>query len=223
MAKYQSFTTKKNKLRTLFSNIEKNSSDIKFLDNWNIKHTTETHITTSGVVELDTTLQFKDIYKFTGITFTTNEAQAVPAELYEFDGTAYRFIYPVYGFQVEADEDPNETLGGTWELQTRVAIVNSSFFFPNLTDRIVSESKLMVYLFVPDNTIPIPELRINIDPIKEIYADYEYFHRWIKQETGYRLDFFSFFPYPEDIDLRIKSNVIIYNLGDINVIQNYKT
>lgn len=222
---YKSFSTSKNKLQKTWDSVQAQKQEIENLDTFQVRSQTRTTLTKLLRVPISIEVVFKDLYRFTGVTFTNIEENAEPPELYDHDeenGT-FSFKYPIFGYAVPQGEDPNETLGGTWEYQTTVGIIKTDIILKNLTDDMVLHSKITTQISTPGgDSAVIPELRTLIDPVSEIYAEYNEFHKWVKQTNQYKLQYFVFFPKPEEIDLNINAELLIYAPGNYNEIQKYE-
>ena len=223
MVKYRSFKNSKRKIQNIFDVSQTNESSINLLDSYDIISHTQTNLKSYISQDIDTTFSFFDLYDFTGVTQTTVAENAEPANLYEFDGENYNFIYPVFGFPVPVGENPSTSPGGNWEFtDTTVGIIKTKIFFNNLTEEFITNSRIISFLYLDDESITIPQLRKLVDPVKDIYAEYNIFHRWIQKEAGFELEYYAFLPYPNTVEIKLDAKVIFYNFGELNALQNNK-
>jgi hypothetical protein len=215
----KTFDNVKYKLSQLLNDVTANESSIDFLKFLDVSNSASNNFEKFNVSVLTHAPVIYDLYKFLGITYTNSEAGAVPPERYDFDGTAYRFNLPVYGYRVPQGIDPVVFSGGAtpWQFITSVNIIRTRTNYLNLPDSYIKKVKVVNYLYTDDNS-PIPSLNILIDPISEIYTDFSYFYRWLKVDDGYVLDFYSFFPYFPTIEVKLKTNVYFLDkdLGNEN-------
>jgi hypothetical protein len=215
----KTFDNVKYKLSQLLNDVTANESSIDFLKFLDVSNSASNNFEKFNVSVLTHVPVVYDLYKFLGTTYTNNPEGAVPPGLYDFDGTAYTFNLPVYGYRVPQGVDPVVYSGGAtpWEFITSVNIIRTRVNYLNLPDSYIKKSKIVSYLYTDDNT-PIPSLNILIDPINEIYTDFSYFYRWLKVDDGYVLDFYAFFPYFTTVEVKLKTNVYFLDkdLGNEN-------
>jgi len=215
----KTFDNTKYKIPQLLSDVTANESTIDFLKLSKIKNTATNNFENYNVSTLVHVPVLYDLYNFLGTTYTNNPAGAVPPGCYDFDGTAYIFNLPVYGFRVPQGVDPVVFSGGAtpWQIITSVNIIRTRTNYLYLPDSYIKKARVVSYLYTDDNT-PIPSLNVLIDPISEIYTDFSYFYRWLKVDDGYILDFYSFFPYFPTVEVKLKTNVYFLNkdLGNEN-------
>ena len=217
----KTFDNTKYKIPQLLNDVTANESTIAFLKLSKIKNTATNNFEKFNVSTLVHAPVIYDLYKFFGVTYTNNEAGAVPPEVYEENeaGNAWTFILPVYGYRVPQGVDPVVFSGGAtpWQFITSINIIRTRVNYLNLPDSYIKKSKIVSYLYTDDNT-PIPSLNILIDPLSEIYTDFSYFYRWLKVNDGYVLDFYAFFPYFTTVEVKLKTNVYFLDkdLGNEN-------
>ena len=215
----KTFDNTKYKIPQLLNDVTANESTIAFLKLSKIKNTATNNFEKFDVSTLVHAPVIYDLYKFLGVTYTNNLDGAVPPNCYDFDGTAYRFNLPVYGYRVPQGVDPVVFSGGAtpWQFITSINIIHTRVNYLNLPDTYIKKTKVVSYLYTDDN-IPIPSLNVLIDPISEIYTDFSYFYRWLKVTDGYILDFYAFFPYFTTVEVKLKTNVYFLNkdLGNEN-------
>ena len=215
----KTFDNVKYKIPQLLRDVKFNESKIDFLKLSKINNTSTNNFENFNVSTLVHAPVIYDLYKFLGTTYTNNEATAIPPSCYDFDGTAYRFNLPIYGYRVPQGVDPIAFSGGAtpWQFITSINIIRTRVNYLNLPDSYIKKTKVVSYLYTDDNS-PIPSLGILIDPINEIYTDFSYFYRWLKVTDGYILDFYSFFPYFPTVEVKLKTDVYFLNkdLGNEN-------
>jgi hypothetical protein len=215
----KTFDNVKYKIPQLLRDVTANESSIDFLKLLDVSNSGCNNFENFNVSTLNHVPIIYDLYNFLGITYTNNEAGAIPASCYDFDGTAYRFNLPVYGYRVLQGVDPVVFSGGAtpWEFITSVNVIHTRVNYLNLPDSYIKKVKIVSYLYTDNNT-SIPSLNILIDPISEIYTDFSYFYRWLKVTDGYVLDFYSFFPYFTTIEVKLKTNAYFLDkdLGNEN-------
>jgi hypothetical protein len=214
----KTFDNVKYKLSQLLNDVTANESSIDFLKFLDVSNSASNNFEKFNVNSLVHVPIIYDLYNFLGTTYTNDPAGAIPPERYDFDGTAYRFNLPIYGYRVAKDVDPVIFTGATpWEFITSINVIRTRVNYLNLPDSYIKKSKIISYLYTDDNT-PIPSLNILIDPINEIYTDFSYFYRWLKVDDGYVLDFYAFFPYFTTVEVKLKTNVYFLDkdLGNEN-------
>lgn len=211
------FSNTKYKLSKLWNNIITNESTIDFLK------LSQVHTTNCNSFErfINNTLthvpKLYDLYNFGGITYSTSPQS--PSENYNFDGVAYTFNLPVFGYRVENGLDPVTISGGSgpWTFIGTVSVNHTRVNYLNLPDEYIKKSKVITYLYTDDNA-PMPSFELIINPytISKTTTDFRYFYRWIKVTDGYILDFYSCFLYSNDVDVKVKTNVyfIAKDLGN---------
>jgi hypothetical protein len=180
----------------IFNDIKFNKISIDFLKESNVISGYNNSLEKNIKTEFEHVPTLFDLYKFKGITYTNNEADATPAEVYEeLTPDAWTFILPVYGYRVESGVDPAVLTGASpWEFITTICIVKSKIHYINLSDNLISKARIINYLYTADNS-PLPTFKILIDPINDLYADYTYFYRWVKSNDEWDLEFYAFYPY----------------------------
>jgi hypothetical protein len=214
----KTFDNTKYKIPQLLSDVTANESTIDFLKLSKIKNTATNNFENYNVSTLVHVPVLYDLYNFRGTTYTNDPAGAIPPECYDFDGTAYIFNLPIWGFRVAKDVDPEVLTGASpWLFLTTVNFIHTRINYLNLPDSYIKKAKVVSYLYTDDNT-PIPSLNILIDQYNDLYTDFSYFYRWLKVDDGYILDFYSFFPYFPTVEVKLKTNVYFLNkdLGNEN-------
>lgn len=162
-----------------------------------------------------------DLYKFMGVTSTNDPAYAVPANLYELVGNAYMFKLPIWGYRVPYGENPQTITGGSpWQFVTTITIIKTKVHYLNLTDLLVKKSKIVSYLST-DGNVGLPPFNVTIDPINELSTDFATFYRWIKVTDGYELEYYSFFPFSNDVNVTLNTSVYFLDKDLGNEIQSF--
>lgn len=211
------------KLLTLSNSIVFNEITVDFLK---IKQTNQSVINNSErfiYTQLSHAPVLYDLYKFMGVTSTNDPDHAIPANLYEVDekGTTWNFILPIWGYRVPYGVNPQTQTGaGPWTFLTSINIIKTKVHFLNLPDLMVQKSKIINYLYT-DNNEPLPIFVITIDPINELSTDFSTFYRWNKVTDGYELEYFSFFPYSNEVDVKLNTSIYFIDKELNTEIQSY--
>jgi len=199
-----SFDTTKHKILKLSEDVSFNEYKVKFLQPLAINHSYNSNNENycSSIITHNPVLY--DLYNFQGVTYTNNSAGAVPSQYYDINGagTAWTFNLPVYGYKIAYGIDPTTFLGvGPWKFLSSIVIIKTKVYYVHLTDELVKNSKIISYLYTNNNSL-VPNLEVLVDPIKNISLDFSVFHRWVKIDEGYALEYFSIFPYFANLNLK---------------------
>jgi len=220
------------KINKLLNDVKRNQDRIDKLLKESYNKTTASYIKRLNKGSIDTTPVYYDLYNFLGVTYATGTTSPIPASAYidveEESGLhSYTFKYPVYGFSVPDALTPEDITDGAtpWEFQTKIAVIKTIINYPNLPDWALDGVKLLSYLYNEDGSI-VNDLKFiylesgqNLD---EQSVDFSTFHRWIKTENGFNLEYNAIYPIPENHDLSLVANLYMYNPKNDNYAQQIK-
>ena len=165
-------------------------------------------------IPLDTTITYYDLYDFKGTTYAVGTTSPTPADCYKavlISGStySYTFIYPINAYPVPVGEDPEDILGcSPWEFNTTIAVVKTLYNLPSFPDWALEGAKVVSYLSSGAG-ITIPNLEIEVTP--GVFTGFNTYHRWIKTENGYDLEYQAYYPVPSGYTIDLNTNLYIYN------------
>lgn len=222
MSNLNPFSKQRKVISDLYQNNRENQQRVFELTKINLQLHATSLITKSNIIEIDTTPTYVDMYKFLGLTYTTDESSAIPASAYEERDNGYHWIYPIYNFPVPAGQTPESITGGAtpWEYKLTLATVKTTVNFPLMPDWGIDGARLVTYLYRNDGT-PVGYLKAILlaqgQNLNEISIEFNYFYRWVKLQTGYRFEFYAIYPL-QDSEIKLKANLYISNVRkDYNV------
>jgi hypothetical protein len=214
-------------IRRLWENTQSNLITVDAFKSQKLNYNLLTGYETSIRVKIIHEPVSYDLYKFLGITFTNNIAEAVPTQYYDANetNTSFTFNLPVYGYAIAQGLDPETELGiGPWEYQTTVSIINTRVAFPNITEHIISKCVIHSFFNSTDGTglnssSSLSNFQFLIDPIKEIYTDFSDFYRWLKiNENLYELQILGFYPVTNEF-VQFETNISFIDRGSVNEVR----
>jgi hypothetical protein len=218
-----SLNTKYKILPSLWNDANFNESTIDFLKLHNLNGTRTNSFESSLVYDKEPTKVLCDLHEYKGVTYTNNEDGAVPAENFTVneEGTAWTFRLPIWGFKVVHDEPLPPVGPYTWEYITSVFIIKERINFKDLPDSFIKKAKVINFLFT-DNDVALPNMRMMLDPIEEIYTEFAYFQRWVKVANGYDLEFYAIIPFTAEPEPKLQLKVYFLNKDLGNESQSLK-
>jgi len=220
------------KINKLLNDAKRNEDRIDKLSIESQKKITTSYIKRLNKGSIDTTPVYYDLYNFLGTTYATGTTSPTPASAYIaslISGSiySYTFKYPVYGFAVPDYLTPEDITDGAtpWEFQTKIAVIKTIVELPNLSEWMLDGTKIISYLYNEDGSV-VTDLKFiylesgqNLD---EQSVDFSTFHRWIKTENGFNLEYNAIYPIPENHDLSLVANLYMYNPKNDNYAQQIK-
>jgi hypothetical protein len=167
-----------------------------------------------------------DLYNFQGVTYSTDPP--TPSANYTHTEDGYYFKLPVWGYRVEHGDDPVTISGGStpWEFLATVSIIHTKYSYVNLPESFLKKAKILTYLYNNSNA-PMPSFETIVTPYEFnlTSTDFGWFYRWLKVDNGYVLDYYAFFLYSEEVDVKVQTNVYfldkdLANESKPSIIQN---
>jgi hypothetical protein len=217
------WNTENQKLRKLTEGILFNESIIDFLKLNNISRSVNNSSEKFIISPVVHNPVLFDLYNFQGLTYTNDESGAVPPQYYDVneENTAWTFNLPIWGYRVSDGVNPETLLGvGPWEYLTSISIIKTKIHYLNLPEIYVQKAKVISYLYTDDN-LAIPSFEVLVDPINDIYLDFSTFYRWVQVTDGYELEFYSFLPVIEGMDVKLDTTIYFLSKDLGNENQSY--
>ena len=159
--------------------------------------------------ELELSKNFFDLYNFKGVT-STNTKPAIENAYIEKNGT-WLYKFPIYGFSVPINENPEDYNFGVpyFEYEVTVCNIDTYFDFPELLEKNVVKSSVITTLQNKDGS-PAGESEYVIlnetRDIQKLSVEFSEFYQWIKMDKGYKFRYRAIYPLieNEDLDISVK-------------------
>ena len=230
MPRNKSFDNTKFKFRKVWEEVEFNKSEIDSLPLIQNLNTNVNTLQRYLFNTIDHTPVVFDLYNWLGVTFTTAETSPEPTSLYQRNAldTGWEFILPIFGYRIPHQADVETITGSSdWEFNTSVVASKTKVFYQGLTERTLDRLRVVTILSARNQDqllVPISSsaFKILIDPINNIFTNYSIFTRWVKQNNGYDLEVYSFYPLLDNLDIKLTTKVYGINKEVIDEIQPFK-